>query len=123
MNSQMLDLYEDYRDDFRAPPVRPVVPVGRRFVRKCVGEALDRYLFWWPGPKHVAAVCLGYGAVFNHSADPNAHFSPRAATADIVFRAARTIRKDEQIFVDYEWEADDYDFPTGAVEWANGRHA
>ena len=103
--------------------VCPVVPVGRRFERKCIGEALERYLFWWRGGKHVAAVCLGYGAVYNHSPDPNAHFAIRVATQDIVFRAARTIKKGEQIFVDYEWEAEDYDFPTGAVVRANGKHA
>jgi uncharacterized protein len=102
--------------------VCPVVPVGRGLVRKCRGEVMERYLFWWKGGGHVAAVCMGYGALYNHSSHPNAHFAIRPATADIVFRATRTIRQGEQIFIDYDWEAEDYDFPVAAVLRANGKH-
>jgi SET domain-containing protein len=79
----------------------PVVPVGRRFEKKCNGEVLEHYLFQW-GPRN-SAVVLGYGSIYNHSDKPNASFRPRMARLEMVYRAMRDIQVGEQILVDYEW--------------------
>ena len=90
--------------------VCPVLPLSRSQVHKCKGEVLDRYLFWWPKAGSGAAIALGFGSIYNHSADPNATFAPRLSADALVFRAARPIAAGEQIFVDYEWPAADYHF-------------
>ncbi len=79
----------------------PVVPVSRRFTKKCDGEVLEHYLFQWG--RHGSAVILGYGSIYNHSSSPNASFRPRTAKLELVFRALRDIEIGEQILVDYEW--------------------
>jgi uncharacterized protein len=94
--------------------VCPVVPLPRSQVAKCVGEALDRYIFDWPTRGFPAAVVLGCGSLYNHAADPNATFAPRPAADAMVFRAARPIAPGEQIFIDYEWPARDYHFEVTA---------
>ena len=94
--------------------VCPVVPLPRSQVRKCRGEALDRYIFQWPRPGYPAAVVLGCGSLYNHAADPNATFAPRPGADAMIFRAARPIAAGEQIFVDYEWPARDYHFDVTA---------
>jgi uncharacterized protein len=90
--------------------VCPVVPLPRSQVRKCRGEALDRYIFQWPRPGFPAAVVLGWGSLYNHAPDPNATFAPRPGADAMVFRATRPIAPGEQIFVNYEWPATDYHF-------------
>lgn len=89
----------------------PVIPLPRAQARACVGDLLDRYIFEWPRPGYPAAVVLGFGSIYNHAADPNAWFAPRASADVMVFRAARPIAPGEQILVDYEWPPHDYHFP------------
>jgi uncharacterized protein len=91
--------------------VCPVIPIPRTQSRKCRGEILDRYLFWWPVPGFPTAIALGFGSIYNHSPEPNATFATRVAADAVVFRAARVIEPGEQLFVDYEWPTADYHFP------------
>jgi hypothetical protein len=88
--------------------VCPVVPVGAKFAKKCLGEVLDHYLFYWP--KGETAVVLGWGSIYNHSDEPNADFRPRKSRQELVFRAVRDIEPGEQILVNYEWPK--YHFPS-----------
>lgn len=67
---------------------------------------LQHYVFKWAGGR--LAVALGYGSLYNHSADPNAAFARRRGREEIVFRAVRAVAAGEQIFIDYEWDAADY---------------
>lgn len=71
-------------------------------------EGLEYYVFQWGEGGKELAVALGYGSLYNHSADANARFNPRTSKDDIVFRAERDIAEGEQIFIDYRWEDDDY---------------
>jgi uncharacterized protein len=91
--------------------VCPVVPMTRREERACRGGVLDRYFFAWDEPGYVVAIVLGYGCVYNTAPDPNASFTQRWATGDMVYRAARDIEPGEQIFVNYGWAAGEFDIP------------
>jgi len=91
--------------------VCPVVPLTRGEERKCRGTVLDRYFFAWDEAGYVVAMVLGLGCVYNTSPDPNARFSQRWSTRDMVYRAARDIEPGEQIFVDYEWAPGEFDIP------------
>jgi uncharacterized protein len=87
--------------------VCPVIPLPAGTVEAALG-ALGRYLFKWGKAEDRLAVALGYGSLYNHAPDPNARFTPRAVTDDIVFRARRDIAEGEQIFVNYHWDEGDY---------------
>jgi hypothetical protein len=73
------------------------------------GKALEHYVFQWDEGTGELAIALGYGSLYNHSPEPNARFNPRASRDDIVFRALRDIEEGEQIFVDYRWDAAEYE--------------
>ena len=51
------------------------------------------------------AFFTGFGSIYNHSNDPNADYSININKRKATIKAARTIRKDEEIFVSYgeEW--------------------
>lgn len=89
----------------------PVIPIPRGLARKCKGEVLDRYLFYWGERGYAAAVVLGLGSIYNTSRDPNARFDQRWTTREMVYRATRDIAAGEQIFVDYEWADGEFDIP------------
>jgi uncharacterized protein len=87
--------------------VCPVITLAEGTTEAALG-ALDRYLFKWGKAEDRLAIALGYGSLYNHSPDPNARFTPRATTNDIVFRARRDIAEGEQILIDYHWNEEEY---------------
>lgn len=62
-------------------------------------ELKDYYFKWGNGH---AALALGFGSLYNHASDPNAEFLCHPASQSIRFTAARTIRKGEEITIDYD---------------------
>jgi uncharacterized protein len=71
--------------------------------------ALAGYCFVW-GPGTVA-LPLGYGALYNHSFEPNAEYVDRAPRTK-TFRALRDIAPGEEITINYNGTARD-DSPVG----------
>ncbi len=71
-------------------------------------DVLVHYVFKWGENGDRLAVALGYGSLYNHSADANATFSWRLLRGEIVFRAIRPIAAGEQILIDYQWTEQDY---------------
>jgi uncharacterized protein len=61
---------------------------------------LQGYLFTGQKRK-TTMVVLGYGAVYNHAERSNAEYFFDDEKNVLVFVAKRTIKKDEEIFVDY----------------------
>lgn len=57
------------------------------------------YAFNWDNS--MSALALGYGALYNHSENPNATYSTDKKTGIITFKAIKPIKKDEEIFVNY----------------------
>lgn len=96
---------------YRAGEVIEVCPVIRlpTSPEGAGGKALEHYVFQWGEGTGELAVALGYGSLYNHSSDPNARFNPRASRDDIVFRALRDIEAGEQVFIDYRWDATEYE--------------
>ena len=62
--------------------------------------ALANYVFTDPDDKSRVFLAFGYGSIYNHDDNPNARFELRSRDA-LTFEAARPIRKDEEITVDY----------------------
>jgi SET domain-containing protein len=57
---------------------------------------------YWYWDEDAMAFCLGYGAFYNHSADPNARIVRKFEQNAMEFVALRDIEVDEEITVDYD---------------------
>jgi len=66
--------------------------------RKGGDKALEDYYFDAKG-KH--AIFTGYGIIYNHTTDPNADYFINVKRRIATIKAARTIKKGEEIFVSY----------------------
>src|SRR5262249_37688425 len=75
--------------------VCPVIVLPWGTEEECLGGSLRCYVFKWGSAEDRLAIALGYGSLYNHSADPNAAFTPRHARNEIVFRAVRDIAAGE----------------------------
>lgn len=67
-------------------------------------KILTEHFFAWPkfGNDGVA-ICLGYGSIYNHSAnDPSADWETDPQKLKFIFYAIRDIQKGEEIFLDYK---------------------
>lgn len=86
--------------------VCPVIPIALRQCRALDATILRDNAFSWSDEKFPAAVALGFGSLYNHSATPNAKPRINQRKRTIAFTAIREIRCGEQIFFDYRWDAD-----------------
>jgi hypothetical protein len=95
--------------DFKAgeliesPPVLIFDTKGRKNLEKTI---LSHYIYPWRSTRG-AALVLGYGSIYNHSFSPNADWCQNFKTQSMVFRAIKTIKKGEEILVNYNGEPDD----------------
>lgn len=62
----------------------------------------DYYFIWSDEPKKVA-LCLGYGALYNHSYEPNATYKKDTDSGTITFVAIKDIQAGEEITVNYNY--------------------
>ena len=86
----------------------PVVPLqdarDRDRLRK---TGLVNYYFLWGEKRDHAAICLGWGAVYNHSFAPNAAYEKVMEDLRMDFHALRDIEPGEEITVNYNGDPDD----------------
>lgn len=65
-------------------------------------ELLNYYFMWGNDPKnHKAAICLGFGSMYNHSYSPSATYKKHIEEEIIEFVALRDIQQGEEITVNY----------------------
>jgi|GEM_PF-2368453 len=85
----------------------PVVPLhdakDRDRLRK---TGLINYYFLWGDKRDHAAICLGWGAVYNHSFTPNAVYEKVMDDLRMDFTALRDIEPGEEITVNYNGDPD-----------------
>lgn len=60
---------------------------------------LSLYVFKWT--RGAVAIALGNGSLFNHSDTPNISYKPHSKSGTIKFTATRSIKKGEQLFINY----------------------
>lgn len=73
------------------------------YIRKTV---LDDYYFDWGEEGEWFAFCLGYGSLYNHSYEPNAEYGMDFEAQTIDFYCIKDIRAGEEIFINYNGDAD-----------------
>lgn len=82
----------------QCPVVALEDPKDRSRLRK---TGLVNYYFLWGEKRDHAAICLGWGAVYNHSFTPNARFEKFIDDRRMDFTALRDIEAGEEILVNY----------------------
>ncbi len=85
--------------------VCPVIAMSKEDTAKAKETELKNYYFMWGEGRETekAAVCLGFGSLFNHSYEPNATYKKRIAERLIDFVAIKDIQKGEEITVNYNY--------------------
>lgn len=76
-------------------------PQDRNRLRK---TGLVNYYFLWGDKRDHAAICLGWGSVYNHSFAPNARYEKVMEDGRMDFYALRDIEVGEEIVVNYNGE-------------------
>lgn len=86
----------------------PVVALTDRKDRDRLRKTgLVNYYFLWGERRDHAAICLGWGAVYNHSFEPNARYEKVMEDLRMDFYALRDIQEGEEILVNYNGDPDD----------------
>lgn len=87
----------------QCPVVALTDPRDRDRLRK---TGLVNYYFLWGDARDRAAICLGWGSVYNHSFEPNARYEKVMEDRRMDFYALRDIRAGEEILVNYNGSPD-----------------
>src|SRR3972149_6767847 len=90
----------------------PVIRVTPKERKKYEGTILAYYIYPWRSTRS-GSIVLGYGSIYNHSFTPNADWKQNFKTSSMVYNAIRSIKKDEEITVNYNGEPDD----TTPIDW------
>lgn len=70
------------------------------------GTKLHDYYFLWGDDQKQCAIALGYGSLYNHAYDPNAHYLVDYEHETIDFYCIKNISAGEEITVNYNGEPD-----------------
>ena len=62
---------------------------------------LVNYYFLWGKEREHAAICLGFGSLYNHSYEPNCRYEKRIEEGQMDFYALRDIPAGEELTVNY----------------------
>jgi SET domain-containing protein len=77
----------------------PVIVIPDEEVDLIEKTALADYYYKW-GNSHFALV-LGYGSLYNFSATPNLSFKPDLESKVMLYRARKSIRKEQELTINY----------------------
>ncbi|HET9896582.1 MAG TPA: SET domain-containing protein-lysine N-methyltransferase [Streptosporangiaceae bacterium] len=79
-----------------------VVPVAQRTAVNTT--VLFDYCYEWDGG---AGLALGFGSLYNHSYEPNAHYRQHIDRGLVIVTALRDIAKDQEITINYRGDPAD----------------
>ena len=87
----------------------PIIVISKKEYKDIAKTGVACYVFCWGKDDSLAALALGFGGLYNHAVCPNAEFTKRLSTNEIVFRALTDIKMNEEIRIDYRYpKAEDY---------------
>jgi SET domain-containing protein len=79
----------------------PVIPFEPKYRTVLKATPLYDYLYGWSDDCREVAIALGYGSLYNHSAEPNASYHTNRSRNAIDFIATRFIAAGEEITISY----------------------
>lgn len=83
----------------------PVILVPKKEEPHLFATVLKKYYFEWTKTHH--SVVLGYGALINHSYNPNAGYRHDYHNTNIVYFALKDIGEGEELLINYNWDPND----------------
>lgn len=78
----------------------PVIVINEEDADFIDKTALADYYYKW-GDSHFA-MALGYGSLYNFSVTPNLSFEPDLKDKIMLYRARKSIRKDQELTINYQ---------------------
>lgn len=91
-------------------PVIYISPKERTHLEKTI---LAYYIYPWTSTR-CGIMVLGYGSIYNHSFTPNATWTQDFKEKTMVYRATKTIKRGEEILVNYNGYDKDAQKP---IDW------
>lgn len=79
-------------------PVIVIPEATRSILHRTV---IHDYYFEWGEDRKSAAIALGYGSLYNHDSDANAHIIFDFESQEIIFEATKDINPGTEICIDY----------------------
>jgi hypothetical protein len=79
----------------------PVIALDAADIVAIEDTTLGKYAFGWGD---TAALALGFASLVNHASKPNCDYSPDFDDERLVVKAAKAIKKGEELTIDYGWE-------------------
>ena len=79
----------------------PVIEIAEEQVAALIQTNLSEYYFAWGGTGDSAAIALGFGSLYNHSAKPNAIYVKKPSQRVIEFISIVAIAAESEILVNY----------------------
>ena len=86
----------------------PVILLSKKDMIHCEKTLLEKYIYEWK-ENGDGAVALGYGSLYNHGFNPNAEYEFVYSKKLIVYKALRSIKKGEEVVVNYNGNMDNND--------------
>jgi SET domain-containing protein len=83
--------------------VNPLLITKKKDTNSLFQTDLSNY--WYEWGKNTFAIAMGHGSFFNHSSSANAEYDFNESKKEIFFTAVKSIRKGEEIFINYNGEA------------------
>lgn len=85
----------------------PVIVLPKEELPVIHKTRLHDYYFLWGVKQDMCAIALGYGSLYNHTIDSNAHYELNVADDTIEIVAVKDIKAGEEITVNYNGEPGD----------------
>jgi uncharacterized protein len=87
-------------------PVLVLPPQDRAHIKDTL---LFHYYFEWGDDESQSAIALGYGSMYNHSPNANAHYDMDFEAQTLTIFCVRPIKTTEEITINYNGEIDNQD--------------
>ncbi len=86
--------------------VAPVVVLPVKEVDNILETKMANYVFKWGESERKIGVVLGWGSIYNHSYKSNCEYSPNFKKDTLTIKTVRAIKKNEELFVNYNCDWD-----------------
>jgi len=80
----------------------PVILIPKNDLSHVDTSFLVTYFFYFGKKKEQVVIALGFGSIYNHSYQPNAHYKIKLREKILEFVALQDIKKDTEITINYK---------------------
>ena len=87
--------------------ISPVLVLSEKDRKLIEKTALFDYIFEWGNNRKIACIALGYLSLYNHAYDANCTYDMDFDTQLMTITTVKTIKKGEEVFINYNAVADD----------------